>query len=90
MLRLACFATAVGLAGCGLIDPDIADIDLSLPEKDVTIDSSQWGLPAEAELPALPCDADATVCDMAVSDTCDPLVATWSVRRRGGRLCEHL
>lgn len=44
-----CLATMAALiAGCGLIDPDVADFDLSLPEKEFSIDAAAKPLGPEA------------------------------------------
>lgn len=40
--RCVAFAAAGVLAGCGLIDPDVTDFDLTLPEKKFTIDARGW------------------------------------------------
>lgn len=66
---LAGFA-ALALAGCGLIDPDIADFDLSLPEKKIVVDSSQWQLTTDATLPVVDCSQNAGVCALGITQLC--------------------
>ncbi len=62
---------ALATAGCGLIDPDIADFDLSLPEKEIVVDTSQWQLTTESNtLPAVDCSQSAGVCSLGISDVC--------------------
>ena len=71
MYRLIAVCAAASLAtGCGLIDPDIADFDLSLPEKELTVDSADWMLSTDATLPAVPCQAMPMACDTAVQAYC--------------------
>lgn len=61
---------AVAFVGCGLIDPDIADFDLSLPEKDIVVDTSQWQLTTESSLPAVDCSVQAGVCSAGIAQLC--------------------
>jgi hypothetical protein len=61
---------ALAFAGCGLIDPDIADFDLSLPEKEIVVDTSQWQLTADATLPAVDCSMMAGVCSLGITELC--------------------
>lgn len=70
--RLAlCGSVASAFAGCGLIDPDIADFDLSLPEKPLVVDTSQWQLTTEAMMPAIDCSENPGVCSLGISEVCD-------------------
>lgn len=55
---------------CGLIDPDIADFDLSLPEKDIVVDTSQWQLTADATMPAIDCADTPAVCTLGIEQLC--------------------
>jgi hypothetical protein len=48
-------ASAVLLGACGLIDSDIADVDLALPEKTFQIDTAQWNLDRADEVVAIAC-----------------------------------
>jgi hypothetical protein len=66
LLGLASFA----IAACGLIDPDIADFDLSLPEKDIVVDTGQWQLTTESSLPAVDCSQSAGVCSLGIAQVC--------------------
>ena len=70
-LRLAGALLAFS-AGCGLIDSDIARFDLSLPERELTIDAAQWGLPEAESLPAIECEERADRCAEGLSDFCAP------------------
>lgn len=74
MLKLARYAAlAAGLtlfAGCGLIDPDIADFDLSLPEKEIVVDTSTWQLTDDATVPAVDCSENPGVCSLGISELC--------------------
>jgi hypothetical protein len=58
-------------SACGLIDPDIADFDLSLPEKDITVDTAQWELADEPTMPAIDCSGGmAQICSSGISQVC--------------------
>ncbi len=71
MIRFACLAALLSFASaCGLIDPDIADFDLTLPEKEITIDTMQWELTDDATLPAVPCANMEAICTTAIDQTC--------------------
>lgn len=66
MYRIAVSAvlvTALSMSGCGLIDPDITQFNLSLPDQEFTIDTAQWGLSGDATFPAIPCDPANDMCD---------------------------
>jgi hypothetical protein len=63
----------VGLitAGCGLVDADITDFDLSLPEKSFTVDTSTWGLDSSAAaVLSTPCTVGGGVCELAAATAC--------------------
>jgi hypothetical protein len=69
------FVVAVALggtvAGCGLIDPNIADFDLSLPPKEFTVDTEQFKLQVEGDtFPAVDCSASAGICTAAAMGVC--------------------
>ena len=70
MYRLLFFALAAPLGGCGLIDSNIADFDLSLPEKEVTVDTADWMLTDEATVPAVDCSGSPDICGAAVEEIC--------------------
>lgn len=61
---------AAALAACGLIDPDIADFDLSLPEKAIVVDTGQWDLPAEESMPSIDCSENAGACSLGIATLC--------------------
>jgi hypothetical protein len=63
-------AVAAGLSGCGLIDPDIGDFALRFPTQSVTVDSSDWELTADEEIPAIECADVPGVCNEAVLEYC--------------------
>jgi hypothetical protein len=70
MNRLAFAAILLGAGGCGLIDSNIADFDLSLPEKELTVDTADWMLTDESTVPAVDCGDMAGVCSTAVAQIC--------------------
>ena len=66
----AVFASA-SASGCGLlVSGDIADFTVRLPEKAITVDSAQWGLPADASFPTVECNVVATACSTGASAVC--------------------
>ncbi len=67
---LASLAVAVWVAGCGLIDPDIGDFPLRFPTQSVTVDSSDWELTTDDEVPAIECADVPGVCNEAVLEYC--------------------
>lgn len=63
---------ALALTGCGLVSTDVADFDLSMPERSFTIDSAQWGLTSDATFPAVDCSTPGSnVCSAAVMAACN-------------------
>lgn len=73
MYRIAAsgvFVAALALSGCGLIDPDITQFNLSLPDQEFTVDTSQWGLSGEAEFPGIPCDPANDICEQLTEQVC--------------------
>ena len=62
--------TALLSSGCGLVDSNIADFDLSLPEKELTVDTADWMLTDQATVPSVDCSSDASICSAAVSEIC--------------------
>lgn len=50
------------LAGCGLIDSDIARVNFALPSKTYTVNTSSFNLPA-GDTPEVPCGSGQTVMD---------------------------
>ena len=71
MIRLV-FAVALAgaLTGCGLIDPDITDFDLSLPPKAFEVNTEQWELTSDAMFPAVDCSTEPGVCSAGASMLC--------------------
>lgn len=71
MFRLA-LAAALGVAatGCGLIDPDITDFDLSVPDKTFSVDTAQWELTSDSTMPAIECGNNPGVCSAGISQAC--------------------
>lgn len=70
MNRLVCLAGLLAGAGCGLIDSSVADVDFSLPERMVTVDTADWELANEGEVPAVECAAMEEVCAEAMAAVC--------------------
>ena len=71
MIRIVCLATAlVGGAGCGLIDSDMAQVDLDLPEQQVIVDTADWELTDEGQMPAVECADTPRVCATQVERWC--------------------
>lgn len=63
-------AWCAALSACGLIDKDITYFDLSLPEEQFTVDTSQWGLSSDETFPMIPCTVDNDICADAVAAVC--------------------
>lgn len=64
-----CLAASVG---CGLISSDVADVELNLPEKKFSIDTSSWDV-GEDETDVLlgtSCENSPSVCNAAVKMAC--------------------
>jgi hypothetical protein len=74
MVRFALILALVGAApGCGLIDPDIADFDLSLPPKEFVVDTEQWGIQVtESTFPDVDCSGMPGVCSAGATELCVP------------------
>ena len=60
------FVSALMLAGCGLIDSDIARVNFALPSKTYAFNASSFNLPAGASQ-EVPCGPDQTI-----TDCCNP------------------
>lgn len=67
---LAGVLCASALTGCGLIDSNVADFDLSMPERSFTVDTAQWELTGEARFPELDCTDQPQICSAAVQEAC--------------------
>jgi hypothetical protein len=64
-------ALALGLAGCGLIDSDITDVSLRLPEREITVDTADWQLAGAETMPAIDCSGPREdVCGEATAELC--------------------
>src|SRR5450432_3474779 len=71
-LRLSCLAL-IATTGCGsLISSDVTNFDLTLPDKDFTVDSSGWQVMSSA-LPtylSTSCSSTPTICSTAAQQAC--------------------
>lgn len=72
MSRLLALAAACAVAsvGCGLIDSDITQFDLSMPERTFTVDTEQWELSSDATMPSVDCSDQPGVCSTATDQLC--------------------
>ena len=82
MIAPRLFAERVGLVlgvagvmtvGCGLVEPDVTDFDLTLPQKAFTIDTGSWevdGSRAET-LVMTSCAGSPNVCSTAAEEACE-------------------
>jgi hypothetical protein len=68
-LFLATAATVLA-GGCGLIDPDITNFDLTLPSKQFTIDTSRWDLSTAPQLTSTSCNTQQDVCAAGGQQAC--------------------
>jgi len=73
MLRrcLLALAAAGALGACGLIDPDVADLDLTLPAKTFAIDTAQWNLQRADEVVGVACTPQPQICAQAAAQLCE-------------------
>jgi hypothetical protein len=62
-------ASVLGLGGCGLIDSDITDFNLSINDKTFTVDTAQWELADQSTFPEVDCSV-MDVCSAAVMQSC--------------------
>src|SRR5262249_55088917 len=72
-LRLCLFACACALAaGCGLVSSDVTNFDLTLPDKDFSVDTSGWQVDQQAAQTYLrtSCDSAPQVCSTAAATAC--------------------
>jgi hypothetical protein len=62
----------VALSGCGLISSDVTDFDLTLPDKNFSIDTASWGVSdAEAQqFLSTSCASSPSVCSSAAQQAC--------------------
>ncbi len=63
-------AALLSLVGCGLVDPDIADFPLRFPSQSVAVESADWELTDDDEIPQLECGDVPGVCADAVREYC--------------------
>jgi hypothetical protein len=59
---------ALPLFSCGLIDPNVTEFALNLPEKDFRVDTADWQLTVSGEMPSIPCPPAG--CAAAVDQIC--------------------
>lgn len=73
LVLAAVLAPGLGLAaGCGLIDSDVTQFDLGLPEKEFTVDAGNWGLSNPEVLLSTPCTVNPDPCPALAAQACDP------------------
>lgn len=70
MRSLIALVLAVPLFGCGLVDPNITNFDLALPNKTFTIDSANWGLMNADQLTSQTCTVSPDPCAAAAEQAC--------------------
>jgi len=73
MSRAGALAVAASLfAGCGLISSDVTNFDLTLPDKNFTIDASGWQVDQQAAttLTSTSCAQSPAVCASAADQAC--------------------
>lgn len=71
-LAAALAVAAAGLAGCGLIDSDVTQFDLGLPDKQFTVDASSWELSNPEQLLMHACAASPDPCPALAEQACRP------------------
>lgn len=59
-MRRFVFASALAVAGCGLIGNDVTTVTVSLPARDFRVDSADWQLPNQPIIPDFTCSTDCT------------------------------
>jgi len=70
LFRFSFLLLAALSAGCGLVDSDVTQFDISLPQKTLSVDTAQWELTSMSSLPAVDCSSDATICSQSLSSLC--------------------
>ena len=63
-------ALAVPLVACGLVDSNITNFDLALPDKSFTIDADNWSLMNADQLVATTCTTAPDPCAAAAAQAC--------------------
>ena len=73
-IRLGAVALVLAGTGCGLIDSDVTNFDLTLPDKNFTIDATGWQVDQTAAMTFLDtsCAAMPTICATAAMAACGP------------------
>ncbi len=76
--RVAALALVVGVSSCGLVDTNVADFNLDLPEKQFTVDASSWNVNASAASAFLStsCAQMPTLCGQAAASVCKAATCT--------------
>lgn len=67
---LAVLALLAPLAGCGLVDSNITNFDLALPDKTFTIDTANWGLTDIGTFTSTTCAPSPDPCAAAAAQAC--------------------
>lgn len=69
----ALLMSLVAASGCGLIDSDITDFDLTLPEKQFSIDTANWEIDEDQATAVLntDCSGAPNVCGQAAQAACE-------------------
>lgn len=72
--RLGAVALVLMGTGCGLIDSDVTNFDLTLPDKNFTIDATGWQVDQQAAMTYLntSCASMPTICATAAMQACGP------------------
>ncbi|HVV82025.1 MAG TPA: hypothetical protein VHE35_03055 [Kofleriaceae bacterium] len=65
-------ALAAPLVGCGLIDADVTQFDLGLPDKQFTVDAGNWGLSNPEQYLSQQCTTSPDPCAQAAMQACRP------------------
>jgi len=78
----ALLVAVVPALSCGLIDPDVTEFALNLPEKEFAVDTADWNLKVTGTMPTIACPpadcaaAVETICEAgSCSAACDPGMA---------------
>jgi hypothetical protein len=71
-IRMGAVVVAVGMSGCGLVDSNVTNFDLTLPDKEFTIDASVWQVDQMASMTYLQtsCASMPTLCASAAMQAC--------------------
>ena len=79
---------AVGAGGCGLIDKNVTDFDLSLPDKTYTVDSASFDITGDPDLVLqMSCTPGSGACELAGDQAC-PEGQCWGTCSEATSLCE--